>query len=67
VILFDEIIQVFDLTNLDGLTRFLLERLKGRVVGTAFVDGDFEWKAVLADQKWGVSTLSRCSKIACTV
>ena len=39
VILFDEINQVFDLTNLDGLTRFLLERLKSRSVGVALVNG----------------------------
>jgi len=40
VVLLDEIIQVFTLTNLDGLTSFLLERLKGGGVGSAFIDGD---------------------------
>jgi hypothetical protein len=37
----DEIVQVFDLTNLDGLTNFLLERLKGGGLGPGSTGGDF--------------------------
>ena len=48
--LLDGIIQVFDLTNLYGLTRFLLESLKGGGVSTALVDGNFGWKAMLANR-----------------
>ena len=32
LILLSEIVQVFDLTNLDGLTRFLLERIQVKVL-----------------------------------
>lgn len=38
VVLFDDVIQVFDLPNLDLLTSFLLERLDGCGIGAALVD-----------------------------
>ena len=46
VILLDEIVQVFDMTNLDGLTRFPLKHLKG----TTLVDGNSKCEAMLANR-----------------
>ena len=50
VILLDEIVQVFDLADFDGLAGFLLECLKSGGVCPALVDRDFLRKTVLTNE-----------------
>ena len=50
VILLDQVVQVFDLADLDGLSGFLLERPKGDGVGPALVDRDLVRKAVVVNR-----------------
>jgi hypothetical protein len=47
MVLFHQIIQVLDLTDLNGGTRLLLECIQGRGVGATLIDRDFVWKTVL--------------------
>ena len=49
LVLLDEIIQVFDLADFDGLTRFHLNSLQGSGVGPTLVDPDILRQTVLAD------------------
>jgi hypothetical protein len=50
VVLFDDVIQVFDVPHFDLLTGFLLERLDGRGIGAALVDRDLFRQTVLPDR-----------------
>ena len=49
MVLFHQIIQLLDLTDLDGGTRLLLECIKRCGVGAALVDGHLLRQAVLSD------------------
>jgi len=40
MVLFDEIVQIFALTNLDLVAGFLLECLESRGIGATLIDGD---------------------------
>ncbi|WAK02200.1 hypothetical protein [Methylobacter sp. YRD-M1] len=44
IALLDEIVQVFALTNFDGLTGFFLESLESHRVSAAFIDRDLVGK-----------------------
>ncbi len=50
MVLFDDVIQVFDLPDLDLLTGFLLERLDGCGIGAALVDRNLFRQTVLLDR-----------------
>ena len=47
MVLFHQIIQVLDLTDLNGGTRLLLEYIQGCGVGATLIDRDFVRKTVL--------------------
>jgi hypothetical protein len=50
VVLLDEIVQVFALTNLDLVTSFLLECLDSRGIGAALIDRDLVRKTMLPNR-----------------
>lgn len=56
VVLLDDVVQILDLTDLDGRFRFGVDRLEGRQIGSAFVHGDRLRHAVLADGFLEVAT-----------
>ena len=49
MILFDDVVQILDLTNLDGRLAFGIHCMKRGQVGTAFVDGHRFGRSVLTD------------------
>jgi len=49
MVLFHPVIQVLDLTDLDGGARLLLECIQGSRVGAALVDGHLLRQAVLSN------------------